>query len=324
MATRDPANGAATRDLRLGLLGAGIGHSRSPHLHRAALQTLGRKGTYELLEAESEAQAQAVVERLRAGELDGLNVTTPWKPWAAAQCAFGLDAVGRVLPGPPDRPVNTLAMRDGQLCGGSTDGPGLLDALAAADVDLRGARVLLLGAGGAGTAVAPELLAAGAAGLWVANRAQERAQALVVHLSRFGQSVEVQALPWGHRAPDLTIDWVIHATRWGHGEGQPYDRADVVAWDWLPWPAWRDRGTVVADLVYGASPTRFEALALAHGIPACRQLLDDEAQVAPRGVLLGSGEAMLAAQAARVWRLWTGDHVDWRELKTALRTRDGR
>jgi shikimate dehydrogenase len=314
------------------LLGADIGHSQSPQLHLAALRTLGRTGTYELFDAATQVQAQAVLDRLRAGELDGLNVTTPWKRWAAAQCACGLDAAGQLTPDSPDRPVNTIALRDGRLCGGSTDGPGLLDALDFAGVVLLGARVLLLGAGGAGASVAPELLAAGAARLVIANRGQERAQTLATHLSLLGPRADVQVLPWGRRVSDAAIDLVVHATRLGHGEVQPYDHSDVVAWNWLPWSAWRDGGTVVADLVYGASPTRLQALALGQGLAADTRLVVGadthpvvgEALKSPRGVLLGSGEAMLAAQAARAWRLWTGDQVDWLALSTARQTPDGR
>src|SRR5690606_34797187 len=76
--------------------------------------------------------------------------------------------------------VNTLLHRDdGSWYGDNTDGIGLVHDLTERHrLDLRGRRVLLLGAGGAARGVAPALLDAGIGELWIVNRTSEKADAL--------------------------------------------------------------------------------------------------------------------------------------------------
>src|SRR5206468_10773642 len=74
--------------------------------------------------------------------------------------------------------VNTIYKRGPMLRGDNTDAGGFTDALSEHEVDVRGARVLLLGAGGAARACADQLLRAGAH-VVVANRSPERLEALV-------------------------------------------------------------------------------------------------------------------------------------------------
>jgi shikimate dehydrogenase len=108
----------------LGLIGYPLGHSRSPQLHHAALQALGLDGEYSLFPIpplpEGAAQIAALIERLRAGELHGLNVTIPHKPSVMPHVDV-LSDVARAVGA-----VNTLYMDGQKLVGENTDVPGFL------------------------------------------------------------------------------------------------------------------------------------------------------------------------------------------------------
>lgn len=285
--------------LRLGLLGRDIGRSRSPDLHAAALRLCKQDGTYRLFDHADVKDAQAVIELLRGRQLHGLNVTTPYKVWAAAACHVIGDGAGAPNSRPAPLSVNTLFMHDNFLHGASTDGPGLCDALRWAGVRLRGRQVALIGCGGAGQGIASALLAAGLERLVVCNRDPAKARQLHEYLKDSRVSVGL----WGVRGNLADADLAIHATRLGHGaEGL---QADVnAALSWLPWSAWCKRATLLVDLGYASGDTPWQALARREGLGAC--------------ILAGSGQAMLSAQAARSFALWTGCSLDGRDLLPSI------
>lgn len=308
-----------TRPWRLGLVGHGIQHSLSPRLIANALAQVDAAGTYELFDCATDADALAVFERLRTGGLDGLNVTTPFKPLALKTADAWLRTAqhpGGVLA----RPANTLWPRDGRLVAASTDGHGLTSALLGAQVDLTGLRVLLLGAGGAGQAVAADLVALGVHQLRIANRTHAAAESLVAALEAIWPKRALHQ-PWGDAHGLSGIDLVVNATRLGHG-GQAV--GDVL--DWLPWRSWAAQSPVLADMVYAPGLTPLQALAHGHGLPVDTRLLeplDPEPRMhpelkPPRGVVQGFGQSMLAHQAARSFQLWTGLRVDARRMLAAI------
>ena len=270
--------------LRLGLVGQGIGHSLSPRLHARLLQCAGIQGEYRLYDLDD---CSGPLEFLRCGELDGLNVTTPFKRHAALACSPALGF-----------PVNTLRARDGALQGWSSDGPGFVDAATSLWGDLAGATVLLLGTGGAAESLLPSLGQAGAdVRLWGRN-----------HLSAQELAVRGGCALWAE-APSELPQLVVHASRWGHGQEGMAPASEAQAWSGFPWAAWSAAGTAVIDLVYSAAgPTWFEALAI-------------DRQVR---VVAGFGRAMLAAQAARSFGWWGGIAVPWQEIASEINAPVGR
>ncbi len=315
-----------TAPLRLGLVGHGIQHSLSPRLHAAAFGIAERIGSYTLFDCADAADAVAVFDRLRSGELDGLNVTTPFKA-LALQSADAWMRTAQHRAGVFTQPANTLFMQENRLVAASTDGFGLTAALLGAQVDLVGKRVLLLGTGGAGQAVAAELLDLGAAQLRIANRTPGPAQALVDRLNiLWPRHALVQT--WGDARGLAGVDVVVHATRLGHGQTATPDAVSWIAAQlgWLPWSAWKTRPPLLADLLYADGLTPLQALAQTRGLPLDVRL--NEAPVyeprihpqsrAPIGILQHFGEAMLAHQAARAFELWTGQRVDTQRMLAAI------
>ncbi|MCO4761017.1 MAG: hypothetical protein KC502_05900 [Myxococcales bacterium] len=310
--------------LRLGLVGDGIAHSLSPMLHRAGLSSLQRAGTYVLYETQTEAQLAAGITRLRRGELDGLNVTTPWKEAAARQCErhFSCDETGVLAPialGSMTA-VNTLFVRDGLLCGTSTDGPGLGLALARCGVDVLRGPIGILGAGGAAASVADWLLGQGADVQWLSNRTEARAARLADRLGRAHHCGPPRVVSWrGDGAMPASL--VIHASRTGHGCQGAAMRKAAVGLSQFPWDAWATSACVV-DLVYGLTTTAAEHCALLAGASSASALsptsLPPQPLQASVHVLTQTGPAMLAAQAALSLGIWAGMASPVAEMTAAI------
>jgi shikimate dehydrogenase len=128
------------------VIGNPVAHSLSPALHNAAFNALGLDFVYTAFRVE---QLKSAIDGMRALEnFRGLSVTIPHK----VEIISYLDQVSDL-----DRSIgsiNTVINDKGRLTGAGTDGPGALKALLDAGVTLAGARVLMLGAGGAARAIA--------------------------------------------------------------------------------------------------------------------------------------------------------------------------
>lgn len=172
--------------IRAGVAGNPIGHSLSPLIHRAWISAAGIDGAYNAYEAQNEASFRAMIDIGRAGRLRGLNVTAPYKLAALAAADEVSETARRI------GSANLLVFEDGRVRADSTDGEGLLAALAEQSPDLRlaGRPAVVLGAGGAGRAAAAALIEAGA-GVRIVNRTRDKAEALAAELG--GMAMEADA-----------------------------------------------------------------------------------------------------------------------------------
>ncbi|MFN4295317.1 MAG: shikimate dehydrogenase family protein [Brevundimonas sp.] len=160
--------------LLAGVVGRPVAHSLSPVIHNAWIEAAGMDAVYAAFAPPDEAAFDLLIQAGRAGMIHGLNVTAPFKGQALA-CADEASETARACGS-----ANVLAFRDGRVRAHSTDGEGLLKALAeqAPDFDLTAGPVLFLGAGGAARAAVAALLAGGAQEVVILNRTRDRAQAL--------------------------------------------------------------------------------------------------------------------------------------------------
>src|SRR5215210_3080497 len=160
----------------VGLVGSGIGPSLSPPLHEREADELGLRYLYRRLDLDRlQRPASAIGEILAAARLvgyDGLNVTHPCKQLVLEH----LDELS------PDAAalgaVNTVVLRDGRTVGHNTDWSGFARAFDRGLPEAALEQVVLLGAGGAGAAVAHALLTLGVGRLTVLDVDPERARAL--------------------------------------------------------------------------------------------------------------------------------------------------
>ena len=263
-----------------GLVGSPVAHSLSPHMHNAAFAALGLDAVYIPFEVRD---AQAFIRRMAdprtrelAWNLRGLSVTAPHKSASIASLDFVEPAAREI------GAVNTVVVEPGALKGYNTDAAAAL-ALLVNLIDFSGARVAVLGAGGAARAVLWSLREAGARATVFARdaeRARPTAETFDAHLL----SLE------GARFDNF--DLVINTTPLGTRGARETE---------TPACAPQLRGARIAyDLVYNPSETRFMREARAAG---CETVL--------------GGLPMLVAQAAAQFKLWTGQDAPLEVLSEA-------
>ncbi len=236
---------AATRVFAL--LGDPVDHSLSPGIQNGAFREAGVDGVYVALRCDAEDLAGLMRALARAG--GGGNVTLPHKEEAAAVVDSLSDAVRRT------GACNTFWGEDDEVRGDNTDVEGFRRALRAfLGEEPEGARVLLLGAGGAARATLVGLLDGGVEEVVLLNRTVERARAVARRIggkrAHVAESVEeVEGEPF---------HLVVNATRLGLSPDDPLP-VDLE----LLGPV-----RAVMDLVYGDGGTRFVRVARERGIQA--------------------------------------------------------
>lgn len=260
------------------LLGHPVAHSRSPELHNAWFAEQGIDARYVALDVDP-ARASVLVDALRTLPLSGVNLTIPFKEAVVPTLdeVVGFAAVVGA--------VNTVVRDGDRLVGHNTDGAGFLAGLRDAFGDvIRGADVLVLGAGGAGLAVGAAAADAGARSVTWLNRDVARAQAACARCAPHWPGVAFQAgsldaAAFAAHAPSAGL--VVAAT-----SGGAADRL-----------ASFDIGRVSADAVWCDLNYWMAAPPSLDGLRA-------------RGVRVQSGLPMLVHQAAEAFRLFTGRTVD--------------
>ncbi len=261
------------------IIGNPVAHSRSPDIHaRFAAQT-GEVLDYGRLLAPLDAFEATARAFFESGGR-GANVTLPFKIEAHA---FADERTARALEAGA---ANTLVREGSRLRADNTDGAGLArDLVDNLGLALRGARVLLLGAGGAARGVVAPLLALGPGELVVANRTEDRALELA---ERFRAKGRVCGIALSAIAGPF--DLVINATSTStHGEPLA-----------LP-PGVLHAGTLAYDMAYGAAAGPFLA--------AARE----------RGARTSDGLGMLVEQAAESFEIWRGKRPATAPVIAALR-----
>jgi shikimate dehydrogenase len=183
-----------------------IAHVRAPEFFNAVFEARGIDAFLAPLHVLPEDLADVVPQLQKIGNLHGLVLTIPHKETMAQLCDE-LGPNGKLVGA-----VNTVRFEsDGRLMGDIFDGIGLVRGALAHDITMKNKRVLMVGAGGAGRAIAFALLEEGAAALTIANRTPGRAEALVAEVAKAAPGAEVrvgQPDPKGH-------DVIINATSLG-------------------------------------------------------------------------------------------------------------
>lgn len=271
-----------TADTRLiALLGDPVGHSLSPVIQNAAFQAAEVDGVYLALQCATSELPGLLKGLARAG--GGGNVTLPHKAQAAGLLEHRTDAVLRT------GACNTFWLEDGRICGDNTDVQGFSAASLCVAGDLAGARVLLLGAGGAARAALVSLLDAKVDSVAILNRTVETAASLSqeFHTDR----VSVNALAGMDSLPGERYDLVVNATSLGLGRDDP-----------LPLDLRLPRSVgVVLDMVYSPGETPW--------VRHARRL----------GIKASDGLEMLIQQAASAFRHWWRSEPSLKAMRDVVR-----
>ena len=256
-----------------GVIGYPIRHSVSPAMHQAAFKALGLNMAYERWETPPE-QLEWRVATLRHAEMLGASVTIPYKE-RIIPLLDELDSTARTIGA-----VNTIVSRARRLIGHNTDAPGFLRALREdGDMEPKGKRVLILGAGGAARAVAVALLQCGVAELVITNRTLDKTHVLADSLAPLAGNTSVGVAIW--RSEPGKVDLIVNTTAMGMLHGRA-ERDTPLHAKQIP------SGCLVYDLVYNPEET-----------PLLRA-----AKVAGARTL--GGLPMLVYQGAIAFELWLG------------------
>jgi shikimate dehydrogenase len=253
------------------VIGNPVEHSLSPQIHARFARATGQDLSYGRILAPRDGFREAVL-AFRAAGGKGLNVTLPFKhqAWdlASVRSGFALAAGA----------VNTLSFEGESIVGHNTDGVGLVRDLAQnLRIEVRGKRVLLMGAGGASYGVMEPLLRSQPETVVVANRTLEKAVELVGHFEKLRSWAlkGFSARAYGALA-GAQFDILINATSAGLEGAMPPLPEGIFA-----------PGALAYDMVY-ARRTPFLHFA---------EL---------RGARVSDGLGMLVEQAAESFYIWRG------------------
>jgi shikimate dehydrogenase len=312
-----PAINAATRCCAV--YGFPIRHSASPAMHNTAFAALGLNWRYLAFEVHPD-NLRAAIAGAKAMQFAGLNLTVPHKllafgmvdaldesakTWGAVNTIRfeGRNAGGAWLPlrqfGVPSR-----RLRDGQTQlakppeggtpneirahGFNTDAEAIVTALREdLKVELHGAKVLLLGAGGAGRTAALRLASENVAELFLVNRTQSKADAVAGEIKKQFPFVSVTV---GY--PKTEVDLIVNATSLGlkPGDASPLDEKQFSL----------RQARAVYDMIYNPPETALLKAAKAAG---CKT---------------ANGLGMLLHQGARAFEIWTGKPAPLDVMRRAL------
>ena len=264
----------------IGLIGSGVAGSLSPALFEAEADALGLRLVYTTLDVDRLGAVGGLGDLVRTAWLmgyTGLDVTHPCKN-AITGYLDGLDDDAATLDA-----VNMVSRRDGRSIGHNTDWSGFLAAFDDGLFGMPAGRVVVLGAGGAGSAVGHALLTRGTGHLAVVDVDAGRAHALAGRLR--GRFPHAHVTAYGDPSVALRADradGLVNTTPVGMDgyPGMPVPAALVAPHLW------------VVDVIYRPWETALLARARAAG---CRVL---------------NGGGMLVHQAAEGFRLLTGHPPD--------------
>jgi shikimate dehydrogenase len=270
---------------RYAVIGNPVGHSKSPFIHgRFAAQT-GEPIEYGHLLAPVDSFVPHVRAFIEAGGR-GMNVTVPFKLDAHA---FANTLSPRAAAAGA---VNTLRFDANGVYGDNTDGFGLVrDIEVNLGVPLKGARILLLGAGGAARGVVLPMLDRGPHTLTIVNRTAAKAEALVEQFTHAAREAACRLSGGSARAIEAgAYDVIVNATAGSLDAALPEcdDRAF-------------GSGTLAYDMMYGAHPTVF---------------MEHAQKLGARGA---DGLGMLVEQAAESFYVWRGVRPDGAPVLAELR-----
>lgn len=284
---RPTAQPATTKPERFAVIGHPVKHSRSPSIHQQFAQQTQIALTYQRLEVPLDGFKSAVEQFFASGGR-GLNVTVPFKLEAWDLARHHLSARAKQA-----QAVNTLWWQEGALHGCNTDGVGLISDLNRLGVRCKGARILMIGAGGAARGVLGPLLETGCTQIHIVNRTAERAHALIQEWADIEPSSQ-QKLTAGaltEAANPAGWDLVINASASSLGGEAPEVPKGLYA-----------VGAWAYDLMYSPSPTAFMTQAQADG-----------------ATFLSDGLGMLVGQAAESFYIWHGKRPDIQPVLRSLR-----
>ena len=279
------------------VIGNPIEHSLSPKIHNFWLKKHNIDAIYEQEKLEL-SDLKKLVSRVRDGEIEGVNVTTPFKNSIIQHLDKAIDYTLNIQKLPPDtywgssglpHSVNTLFKRDKFVLGANTDTSGFLQSLNALDINVKDKSVLIFGAGGVVQSIIFILKIQGVKKIYLSNRTKSKAEDIrLVHVNNNNKS-NIEIIEWEslkENPPETDI--IINATSLGLKKN-----------DYLPIRFKKYKKKVFYDIVYNKKenlPVTLDNFQGTHFL----------ADGVGYGNHVRNGAAMLILQAAAAFSIWHG------------------
>ena len=250
-------------------------------MHNAAFAALGLNWRYLAFEVDPKS-LRAAIAGAKAMNFAGVNLTVPHK-LLAVEMVDALDASAKKWGA-----VNTILFNERGATGFNTDADAIVAALREdLKMELRGARVLLLGAGGAGRTAALKLAAEKVAELFLVNRTQSKAEDIAGEIKKQFPSVKISV---GY--PKTNVDLILNATSLGLNakDASPLDEKLFSL----------KQSRAVFDMIYRPAETKLLAAAKKSGCHTA------------------NGLGMLLHQGAKAFEIWTGKPAPLAVMRRAL------
>ncbi|MDR2900296.1 MAG: shikimate dehydrogenase [Treponema sp.] len=261
------------RDELVGVFGSPIDDNPTVIIQEAAFKTLNLPFRYLTIEVKPEDLEKAM-DGIRVMNMKGINLTMPHK----VKVLQYLDVIAddAKLMGA----VNTVYVKDKKLYGENTDGKGFMLALTNGGINVKGKKIVMLGAGGAARAMSVELANAGASCIEIVNRGKERGEELCALLNE-KTTLKAHFVLWEktYKIPE-DADILINSTSIGFDPNA--DQKPNIDYDTLK------SSLIVCDVIPNNPHTPFL----------------QEAKT--RGCKTFDGLTMLVNQGLLGFRLWTG------------------
>lgn len=242
-----------------GLVGHPLEHSLSPVMHNTAFRMLNIPGEYRLFQKEPE-ELDSFLMRMDKENIWGLNVTVPYKEKILDSSLIAPDKLGRYAK--EIRAVNTIVRKEVGLNGFNTDIAGFLRHLNKLNFNPQGKKAAILGAGGAGKAVAYALAKKGVSQIAIFDINKGKAEALSTMLAEIFSEIHTSLRLTISAAEDIeqldiiNKDILINATPVGLNEDDPCLIDENLLHEDL----------FVYDLIYNPYPTKLLSIAKARGL----------------------------------------------------------
>ena len=267
------------------VIGNPIEHSLSPKLHNYWIKENNLDAVYEKKQI-SKDDIGGIVEEVKKGKIDGLNVTTPFKtsmvPYLDHGGLIPYDErppevyIGTSLEG---KSVNTIFKQNNKIYAANTDGSGFRDSLSFLNLKIKNKKIFVLGAGGVVFSIVAALKWNGVSKIYISNRTKSKAEEIKkIHTNNNGKSI-IELFDWENLDKNLPeFDIIINTTSLG------LNKNDLIKLDYKS----IGKNKVFYDLIYNEEGTDF----LSKGLEL--------------GNSVYNGASMLIFQAARSFLIWHG------------------
>ena len=200
--------------MTLFVIGKPIKHSLSPIIHNFWIKKYKINLEYKKMEVDKDS-LPSLVEKVRKGDITGLNVTLPYKK----DIIMHIDKISHTAK--DIGAINTIFLKENKVYGENTDGIGFTRSLEKkTKFNFNNKSIYVLGAGGASYGIISELIKRNVKTIYVANRTKQKTTQLIHYFKTKNKDLNIQKADWEDLSPHSDVDLIINTTSLGMIENE--------------------------------------------------------------------------------------------------------